>query len=156
MRPHDRDPSPLVEAAFRRIDTERMADLPFCNRALRVEAVGFARQESDGGHWLGVLVTPWSMSLLLIPGGTEGWVGAPEGRRLMIAYPAGEFAFLGGSEAEIGEHLSCPLFASMAQFADQDTARLTARATLIALLQAPPVPESPPSPARRRFFVPGC
>lgn len=49
------NPAPLVEAAFRRIDAERMADLPFRNPALRVEAVGFRMHD---GQWLGVLVTP--------------------------------------------------------------------------------------------------
>jgi [NiFe] hydrogenase assembly HybE family chaperone len=155
VKVHDRDPGPLVEAVFRRIETERMAGLSFCNEALRVEAVGFSRREDDGGHWLGVLVAPWTMTLLLVPGGSEGWVGAPEGRRLMIRYPAGEFAFLGGCEDEVGDYLSCPLIASMAQFADQDIARLTAQAAKIALLQEPPAPEAPTSPARRRFFLAG-
>lgn len=124
------DPSPQLETAFRRIEVERMAGLPFCNPALRVEAVGFALRDDQ---WLGVLVTPWAMNLMLIPAQAETWISAPEGRRLMIRYPAGEFAFLGGDEPEIGEYLACPLFASMAQFVDQETARLTAHASLIAL-----------------------
>jgi [NiFe] hydrogenase assembly HybE family chaperone len=128
------DPSSAVEQAFRRIETARMAGLPFCNAALRVEAVGFALRDEQ---WLGVLVTPWAMNLMLLPATAATWVSAPEGRRLMIRYPAGEFAFLGGEEAEIGEYLSCPLFAAMAQFQDQETARLTARASLIALVRDP-------------------
>jgi [NiFe] hydrogenase assembly HybE family chaperone len=149
------DPSPLVERAFRRIEAERMAGLPFCNPALHVEAVGFTLRDDQ---WLGVLVTPWAMNLMLLPASAATWVGAPEGRRLMIRYPAGEFAFLGGSEDEIGEYLVCPLFASMAQFADQETARLTAHASLIALAQDPAAkqPEkAPESPSRRRLFFPG-
>lgn len=158
VKVHAGNPTPQVEAAFRRIETERMAGLPFCNPALRVEAIGF---DLHDGHWLGVLVTPWAMSLLLVPGAEEGWVNAPEGRRLMIDFPAGSFAFLGGFEDEIGEYLSCPLIASMAQFADQETARLAAQGSLAALMHGPeagPVadrPQSPQSPARRRFFVRG-
>jgi [NiFe] hydrogenase assembly HybE family chaperone len=149
------DPSPLVEQAFRRIEAERMAGLPFCNSALRVEAIGFALHDEQ---WLGVLVTPWAMNLILLPGRAETWVGAPEGRRLLIAYPAGDLPFLGGEEDEIGEYLVCPLFASMAQFEDQESARLTARASLIALLKsatADPVPEKVESPSRRRLFAGG-
>jgi [NiFe] hydrogenase assembly HybE family chaperone len=149
------DPSSAVEQAFRRIEAERMAGLPFCNAALRVEAVGFAIHDEQ---WLGVLVTPWAMNLMLLPATAATWISAPEGRRLMIRYPAGEFAFLGGGEQEIGEYLACPLFASMDQFIDQETARLTAHASLIALAHDPsakPLEKSVPSPSRRRLFVPG-
>lgn len=148
------DPSPVVEQAFRRIEAERMAGLPFCNSALHVEAVGFAIRDEQ---WLGALVTPWAMNLLLLPARAESWVSAPEGRRLMINYPAGELPFLGGNEDEIGDYLACPLFASMAQFVDQETARLTARASLIALLResvaAVPEDDAVESPSRRRLFV---
>jgi [NiFe] hydrogenase assembly HybE family chaperone len=150
------DPSPQVEQAFRRIEAERMAGLPFCNPVLRVEAVGFALHDEQ---WLGALVTPWTLNLILIPGSAATWISAPEGRRLMIGYPAGEFPFLGGCEDEIGEYLACPLIASMAQFVDQDTARLTARASLIALQRdfsaTNPAASKVESPARRRLFVPG-
>lgn len=133
-----------------------MAGLPFCNSALRVEAVGFARHDDQ---WLGALVTPWTLNLILLPGTVETWISAPEGRRLMITYPAGEFPFLGGCEDEIGEYLACPLIASMAQFVDQETARLTARASLIALLRDPQTADHDAdkvvSPSRRRLFVRG-
>jgi [NiFe] hydrogenase assembly HybE family chaperone len=152
---HLENPAALVEAAFRRIRRERMADMPMLNPALSVEAVDFALHD---GHWLGVLVTPWNLSLMRLPGGVEGWLGAPEGQRLMLRYPAGEFAFLGGSEPEIGEYLACSLFATMEAFPDHETARLTARAARLALLQASPagdaaLPEVPASPGRRGFLT---
>lgn len=156
VRVFDEDPSPCIEAAFRRIDAERMADLPFRNSALTVEAVGFRRHDEQ---WLGVLVTPWAMNLVLVPATAESWIGASDGRRLMIRYPAGDMPFLGGEEADIGEYLACPLFASMAQFTDQQAARLTAHASLIALLKiepaSDPVPNKVESPSRRRLFVRG-
>jgi [NiFe] hydrogenase assembly HybE family chaperone len=147
---HLENPKALVEAAFRRIQRDRMADMPMLNPALIVEGIDFDKHD---GHWLGVLVTPWTMSLMLLPAGKAGWVSAPEGRRLIVGYPAGEFAFLGGSEDEIGEYLSCPLFQSMAQFPNQETARLTARASRLALLQTPTAPPAPKSPARRGFLT---
>lgn len=144
------NPAAAVEAAFRRIEKERMADMPMLNAALAVEAVDFSLHE---GRWLGVLVTPWSMSLMLLPAMSERWVGAPEGKRLHVQFPAGELPFLGGAEPEIGEYLSCSLFASMAQFADQESARLTARASRLALLAPPPAVEVPASPGRRGFLT---
>jgi len=148
------NPAAAVEAAFRRIERERMADMPNLNAALAVEAVDFALHDGD---WLGVLVTPWSMSLMRLPASGDHWVGTPEGVRLMLRYPAGEFAFLGGVEPEIGEYQSCSLFTSMEQFPDQETVRLTARASRLALLQPPPAPAreatAPASPARRGFLT---
>jgi [NiFe] hydrogenase assembly HybE family chaperone len=149
---HLDNPSTRVEAAFRRIERERMAGLPMLNPALAVEAVDF---EIHDGRWLGVLVTPWSMSLMLLPASETGWTAAPEGRHLMMCYPAGELAFLGGAEVEIGAYLSCSLFVSMAQFPDQESARLTARAARIALLAPPQVAEAPASPSRRGFLTAG-
>lgn len=147
---HLENPAARVEAAFRRIETDRMAGLPMLNPALSVEAVDFARHE---GHWLGALVTPWSLSLMLLPTSHEGWVGAAEGERVIRHYPAGDIAFLGAAEPEIGAYLACSLFTSMAQFDDQEAARLTARACRLALLQAPPAPDLPASPSRRAFLI---
>ena len=42
-----------------------MADVPILNPVLSVEAVDFQHWK---GHWLGVVITPWCMSMLLVPG----------------------------------------------------------------------------------------
>jgi [NiFe] hydrogenase assembly HybE family chaperone len=157
MRIHTFDPSALVEAAFSRIEAERMAGLPVLNPALRVQAVDFQPWQ---GHWLGMLVTPWSMGLMLLPGNEEGWQSVAENRRRPVNFPAGDFNFLGGTEDEIGEYQTCPLFAAMAQFADQQQAVATARLSLAALLQPPaaaPAEREPdqPSASRRRFLTLG-
>lgn len=156
--PHPDDPSARVAAAFRRIQAERMADLPvMLNPALAVEAVGFRRHGED---WLGVLVTPWAMNLILLPATGQGWQMPPDNRRRFVRFPSGDYAFLGGEEPEIGQYQICALIAAMGQFVDQETAVLTARAALIALLQEPAAPgpepaaaEAPSSPARRGFLT---
>ncbi len=145
---HDSDPSALVTAVFRRIRDERMADVPL--PPLEVEAVGFRRWQ---GHWLGVLVTPWAMSLMLLPGMTGDWQLPPEGKRHVRAFPSGDYAFLGGIEEGLGEYQSCALISPMAHFPDQETARLTALAALAALLKAPAAAEAPASPSRRGFLT---
>lgn len=152
---HAEDPSALIEATFRRIGTERMAGLPFSNPALAVAAVGFARHGSD---WRGVLVTPWGINLLLLPAAKDWPVPDPH-QRVFREYASGTFAFLGNLEEGLGAYLACPLIHDMAQFADQATALLTARACLIALDQAPGQPAvdaaAPTSDARRRFLTLG-
>lgn len=148
-RIHETDPTALVAETFRRIREERMGDVPL--PPLEVEAVGFRRWQ---GHWLGVLVTPWAMSLLLLPGKTADWQLPAEGKKKVMAFPSGDYAFLGGAEAGLGEYQSCALISPMAHLPDQETARLTALAALAALLQAPAAAAAEPaSPARRGFLT---
>ena len=158
MRIHTDNPADAVEQAFFRIEREQMADVPILNPALAVEAVDFQRWQ---GHWLGVVITPWCMSILLLPGSSENWVSAGQNKRRFVKFPAGDFAFLGGLEAELGEYQSCALFSPMDKFTNQRDATQTARASLIGLLSAPPTAvkareekaADQPSLSRRRFFA---
>jgi len=159
FRIHAGSPADAVEQAFFRIQREQMADVPILNPALSVEAVDFQRWQ---GHWLGIVVTPWCMSLLLVPGSAENWVSTGDNKRRFVKFPAGDFAFLGSAEEELGEYQSCPLFSPMGQFASQSEATMTARASLIAMLTVQqPVPAAGgekkpgngPSLSRRRFLA---
>lgn len=178
---HLSNPADLVESTFFRIQQERMADVPILNHALSVEAVDFQRWQ---GHWLGVLITPWTMSMLLVPGKAEDWVsvGISDNKRRYIKFPAGDFAFLGGDEEGLGEFQTCPLFSPMDRFSCQSEATQTARASMVAIMQtaivtvdpftakanaeaeveaaaavnspATSLADAPASPSRRRFFAP--
>ena len=157
FRLHDSDPADAVEQAFFRIQREHMADVPILNPALNVEAVDFQRWH---GHWLGMVVTPWCMSLLLLPGSTENWVSAEANKRRFVNFPAGDFAFLGSHAPELGEYQSCSLFSPMGKFTTQTEAVMTARASISGLLTAPDssTPRTDksaevPSLSRRRFFT---
>lgn len=153
---HAGDPSRLVEEVFRRIHAGRMADMPMLNPRVGVAAVGFARIDGDATDWRGVLVTPWGINLLLLPACDDWPVPGPH-ERVFRQYPAGSFAFLGNREDDLGDYLACPLIHDMQQFADHDTAVMTARACLIALDMAPDAqpadPDAPERPDRRRFFT---
>lgn len=159
FRIHDVSPADAVEEAFFRIQRDQMSDVPILNPALSVEAIDFQRWQ---GHWLGIVVTPWCMSMLLVPGSSENWVSVGENKRRFVRFPAGDFAFLGSAEAELGEYQSCPLFSPMGKFSSQSEATMTARASLIALLtsarQSEAVPKAEkqadePSLSRRRFLA---
>ncbi len=153
------NPAEAVEEAFFRIQQQQMADVPILNSALSVEAIDFQRWQ---GHWLGIVVTPWCMSVLLLPGSSENWVSTGENKRRFVKFPAGNFAFLGSEEIELGEYQSCPLFSPMNKFSTQAEASMTARASMIALLTSaePSQTELPvqktaekPSQSRRRFLA---
>jgi [NiFe] hydrogenase assembly HybE family chaperone len=148
---HYEDPSARLEAAFRRIEAERMADVPMLNHALAVEAVGFARRD---GRWLGVLITPWFMNLVLLPAEGE-WNSVAEGERLFRRFAGRDYAFLCGREPEVGEFHSCSLFSPMGEMPNQESARAIARAVLLALepeRSATVAAALPGSADKRRFL----
>lgn len=159
LRIHSADPTEAVETTFFRIERERMAGVPIINPALAVQAVDFQHWQ---GHWLGVIITPWCMSLLLLPGNAESWISTGENRRRFIKFPAGDFAFLGSFEVGLGEFQSCSIFSPMDRFPDQSLATMTARASLVGLLAPAPSATAAAgemdvsdkaSLSRRRFFA---
>ncbi len=123
------DPSPRLEAAFRAV-AERMRGLSFVNPAVEVEAVGFAPWDA---HWLGVMVTPWFMNLMLLPGDAAAWQAVAPGAKRRYAFPAGTYEFIGGHDAVIGDYQACSLFSPLLEFADHASARLVATLARAAL-----------------------
>jgi [NiFe] hydrogenase assembly HybE family chaperone len=131
------DPSPRLEAAYT-ATALRMRDLGFFNPALRVEAIGFAPWQA---HWLGVMVTPWFINLMLLP--REGPPAVRPGAKRGHRFPAGDYEFIGGHDAVIGAYEICSLFSPVLEFADHETAREVARLALGALLDPDPETATP-------------
>lgn len=113
------DPQILV-ANYRKIARERMQGLPFVNPRLEVEAVGM--REFDE-HLFGILITPWFMNMLLLPGSDE-WSALEQGDKVTLGLPAGDYEFtLCRDEGIAGSYMSAVLFRTVADFPDQATAR---------------------------------
>jgi [NiFe] hydrogenase assembly HybE family chaperone len=126
------DPSARLTAAFRAA-AERMRGLDVVNPALAVEAVGFAPWDA---HWLGVMLTPWFMNLALLPRDPRAWRPLAPGAKRRYAFPAGDYEFVGASDAMLGTYQVCSLFSPVHEFADQETARLVATLARAALFDA--------------------
>lgn len=137
-------PSDRLEATFRHIAATRMAGMAMVNPALAVEAVGF---RALGQDWVGVLITPWSMNLLCLPGPDTEWKEAPSGTKKELELPSGAYEFLTAHEDALGPYLTSSLFSPMFDFADMDQARAVATAALSEVFtsQAPEMP-APPLP----------
>jgi [NiFe] hydrogenase assembly HybE family chaperone len=114
---------PRLEAAFRAA-AEGMQGLPLVNQVLEVEAVGFAPWED---RWLGVMVTPWFMNLMLVPRDPSAWNSLAPGAKRRYRFPAGEYEFVGAHDATFGEYQVCSLFSPVGEFEDHATARLVAQ-----------------------------
>ncbi|MCU7960896.1 MAG: [NiFe]-hydrogenase assembly chaperone HybE [gamma proteobacterium symbiont of Bathyaustriella thionipta] len=113
--------------AYRNKVQARMRDLPVYNAALQVETLGFSLYE---GRLCGVLITPWCMNLLLLPGADDNWTALAPGKTMDLSFPAGEYSFTLSLTQDIMPHLSLPLFTTVLDFKDQDMARDVAREVL--------------------------
>lgn len=147
-----------LEAAFRRIAATRMAGLPINHPRLAVEGVGFRLWE---GKWLGVLVTPWAVNLLLLPGGDPEFEALATDRRQTWRFPSGEYDFMGGDEEECGTFQFCSLVSPIPEegIPDQAAARALAAEVLVRLFAAPAdeggmAPAKPAEPQRSMFSGP--
>lgn len=132
--------SPRVEALvrhYRRVADERMRGLPICNPLLEVEAVAFA---GLSGHLAGVLVTPWFMNVVVLPGSAE-WDGYAQGSEVSWEFPGGTLQLTICKEADLGTYLTGILFRSMTDFTDQQQAHDVAN-EVMRVLTAPPAAEA--------------
>ena len=125
-----------------------MRDLPVVNLSLSVQAVGFNRFGED---WLGVLITPWFMNLLLLPGPDSHWRTQQPGTKREKRFPYGVFEFTLGNETQIGTYALCSLFSPMFQFENQAAALVAAEAALQGLLA-----EAAPQGISRRDLLRGA
>jgi [NiFe] hydrogenase assembly HybE family chaperone len=126
------DPTTALERAFNAV-AERMQGLGFVNPALRVQAVDFKAWE---GHWLGVMVTPWSINLLLLPHQPAVWRQIRQGEKQRFSFPAGEYEFIDAVDSVIGDYRMCSLFSPALDFQDHETAVLVAQLARNALFDA--------------------
>ena len=143
-----------LESVFGEIARTRMAGLPIVNPALRVEAVGFRPWQ---GRQAGVLVTPWSIGLVLLPGPHAPLEQLGQDRRASWDFPSGSYEFMGLDEPMLGACHICPLISPVMEFADHqaalEIAREIARAVFAAdggEAAAKPQPQQTP----RRAFLP--
>lgn len=121
---------PMVEKlllAYRETVQPKMDGLPMYNARLRVEDVGF---EIRDGRLSGVLITPWCMNLVLLPNDDDEWHKLPPGKTVAVEFPSGSHRCVLSAPEGLAPHLSLPLFTTVQDFADQDSARRVAEETL--------------------------
>lgn len=141
----------LVEV-FTELARDGMAGLPIANSALVVEAVGFAVWEGDS---VGVLITPWAINLMILPGDPAVAAGPNDGLARPRRFPSGVYEFHAGHLDGLGAYQSCSLFSPPTGFADQDSARAVALEIMGLLFQPEAALAPPPAQVSRRSFLRG-
>ncbi|MEH6627513.1 MAG: [NiFe]-hydrogenase assembly chaperone HybE [Motiliproteus sp.] len=160
------NPSAVLEQIYTTIYREQMHDVPVVNPAIQIEAIGFSEWE---GHWLGILLTPWFMNVLVIQKAGSPWpeLEMGKGKELMISFPQGEYKFSAREEKGIGSYLSCSLASPVNDWKSHPEAKRTAE-DVLRLMKSIPLtqidedeseerncPQSAPCDMSRRAFIAG-
>lgn len=103
-------PHSEVQAAFSEIADGEMHALPFVHPAMPVYVTPFTLFE---GQWLGCILTPWMLSLLIFPGPQQRWARRNISERLGLKLPYGEMTFITGELPALGQYLSCSLLSPL-------------------------------------------
>ncbi|MGB0683818.1 MAG: [NiFe]-hydrogenase assembly chaperone HybE [Magnetovibrionaceae bacterium] len=117
-------------SAHRQIQETGMRDVPILNLSLQVETIGF---RSLGDDWIGMLITPWFINLVLLPGDCTAFRARQTGDKVKYSLPAGRFEFIVGHLEGYGVLPSCSLFSPVTEFENQDAARIAAQAAIEAI-----------------------
>jgi [NiFe] hydrogenase assembly HybE family chaperone len=122
-----------LESVFNEIARTRMVDVPILNTAMKVEIVGF--REWDG-RWIGVLVTPWMINLVLLPGQEATLIPLALDQKKMWSFPSGDYEFMGLNEPAIGTCHMCSLISPVMEFDSHVDAVEVAQEIMLGLFSA--------------------
>ncbi len=122
-----------LENTFNTIYKDRMHDVPVINKTIKVSVIGFQQWQNS---YLCIMITPWFMNLMLLPGENENWDDLRETTSRQHSFPSGNYQFLVGYEPDIGKYQMCSLFSPMFEFADNEAAVDTAEVAIKELMNS--------------------
>lgn len=127
------NPAPLLVTQYERIAREQMCELPFYHSSMpiAVESVLFE------GQWLGVVLTPWMLSVVVLPGPDQLWPRRISSERLVLRLPCGEMTFMVGDLPRSGQLLACSLMSPLDPHLGAEEGRGLVTSTLKMLLSLP-------------------
>ncbi|MFQ2737626.1 hydrogenase-2 assembly chaperone [Aeromonas caviae] len=127
------NPAPLLVAQYERIAQQEMQVLPFYHASMPIvaECVLFE------GQWLGCVLTPWMLSVVVLPGPDQLWPVRSSSDRLALQLPCGNLTFMVGELPETGQLLACSLMSPIDPHLGADEGRALVSSTLKMLLSLP-------------------
>ncbi|MBV8042404.1 hydrogenase-2 assembly chaperone [Pluralibacter sp.] len=144
------NPTPQLEAAFQAIADRDMRELPFYRPQIPVRACGFQRFEQQ---WVGGMLTPWMLSLLVLPGPGETWQRRAVGEKLALRLPCGDVRFSVGEIDGCGQYLASSLMSPLEKHLTAQQMLELAVSTVRMALSLPVADASAPAnPGRRALF----
>lgn len=127
------NPAPLLVAQYERIAREQMQGLPFYHATMPIvaECVLFEEQ------WFGCVLTPWMLSVVVLPGPDQLWPVRSSSERLALQLPCGNMTFMVGELPESGQLLACSLMSPLDPHLGAVQGRSLVSSTLKMLLSLP-------------------
>lgn len=144
----DDDPAALLIAQYQQIGAGEMRDLPFYRSAIQVSAL----MRPFDSQWLGCVLTPWMLSVVILPGPDQVWPARKIGERLALQLPRGDMTFMVGELPQSGQLLSCSLMSPLDPHLEAEQAEQLMRDTLTMLLSLPVAETHEVDLSRRALF----
>ena len=143
------NPAPLLVAQYERIAQQEMQALPFYHPAMPIVAECTLFE----GQWLGCVLTPWMLSVVVLPGPDQLWPVRCSSDRLALQLPCGNMTFMVGELPESGQLLACSLMSPLEPHLGAGEGRALVSSTLKMLLSLPVQQgEGGVNLSRRRLF----
>ena len=143
-----RNPAPLLVAQYERIAREQMQGLPFYHATMPI----VAQCTLFEGQWLGCVLTPWMLSVVVLPGPDQLWPVRSSSDRLALQLPCGNLTFMVGELPETGQLLACSLMSPLDPHLGAEQGRALVSSTLKMLLSLPVQQGGGVDQGRRRLF----
>lgn len=143
------NPAPRLVAQYERIAQQEMQALPFYHATMPIVAECTLFE----GQWLGSVLTPWMLSVVVLPGPDQLWPLRSSSDRLALQLPCGNLTFMVGVLPETGQLLACSLMSPIDPHLGADEGRALVSSTLKMLLSLPVQQgEGGVNLSRRRLF----
>ena len=129
----EQDPSAIFQSAMETVAKE-MQDLPFYRANIECYCPKFVLFENQ---WIGTIVTPWMLSVVILPGKDQQWEPRELGDKLTIQLPYKSLTFTVSGVEQVPQYLSCSLHSPLDSAITNTQAKQLAQDCLRMVLSMP-------------------